>query len=272
MSFVADYKTDTEISGKSYWIAFINDEVLLKPVENSLIVPVASDFSDLSILPLHLQFLGYLGGHDCYSAELQEASPIPDGIKTYSLRSLLGLVSDEMFALIGRAFQVMDWDRSHQYCGACGSATEIKKDERARKCPKCGLVFYPRISPAVIAAIVKDGKLLMARGTRFKTNMYSVLAGFVESGETLEECLHREVMEEVGIKIKNIKYFGNQPWPFPNSLMVGFTAEYESGEINIDSNEIIDAEWFAPDEILSLPSIAGKYSIAGKLISWFLEK
>src|SRR5271157_1821576 len=125
--------------------------------------------------------------------------------------------------------------------------------ERARLCEKCGYIAYPRISPAVIVAVVREGKLLLARASRFRTNFYSVLAGFVEPGESAEECLKREVMEETGIKVKNIKYFGSQPWPFPDSLMLAYTAEYVSGEIKVDGREILEAGWYKPGEFPVMP-------------------
>jgi NAD+ diphosphatase len=146
---------------------------------------------------------------------------------------------------------------------------ELQEIERAKKCPNCGLLHFPRLAPAIIVAIERGDRLLMARSRRFTTGMYSVLAGFVEPGESLEETVAREVKEEVGISLKDIKYFGSQPWPFPHSLMIGFTATYASGEIVMDDSEIEDAGWFTVD---SLPPLPGKISIARKLIDGFIEK
>ena len=167
-----------------------------------------------------------------------------------------------------RAVQIVAWDETHRFCGACGGTTIKKTDEHAMVCTKCGHVSYPRLSPAVIVAVTKGDRLLLARNKNFVTGMYSVLAGFVEAGETLEECVRREIREEVGIEVKNIKYFGSQSWPFPNSYMLAFTAEHESGEIQIDENEIADARWFSVEEI---PKIPGSLSISRKLINWFIE-
>jgi NAD+ diphosphatase len=139
----------------------------------------------------------------------------------------------------------------------------------AKECLDCGFLNFPRISPAVIVLVERENRVLLARLKRFAEELYSVIAGFVEPGETLEETVQREIEEEVGIRVKNIRYFGSQPWPFPDSLMIGFTAEYESGEIRIDETEITDARWFEPD---SLPTIPGKISIARKLIDWFVDK
>jgi len=175
-----------------------------------------------------------------------------------------------MFSLAGRAIQVVTWDRTHQFCGQCGTPTESLADERAKRCPACGLISYPRLSPAIIIAVVRhtgEGqRLLLARNHRFAPGRFSVVAGYVEPGETLEECAGREVCEEVGIQIKDIRYFGSQPWPFPNSLMIGFTAEYAGGEIRLEEKEIAEAGWFAAD---SLPGMPPKMSIARRLIDWF---
>jgi NAD+ diphosphatase len=139
----------------------------------------------------------------------------------------------------------------------------------AKECPQCGLIDFPRISPAVIVLVERDKKVLLARSSRFKDELYSVLAGFVDPGETLEEAVRREVKEEVNIEVSNIRYFGSQPWPFPDSLMIAFTAQYSGGEIHVDGTEILDTNWFDPDK---LPTIPGKISIARALIDWFVSK
>ena len=162
----------------------------------------------------------------------------------------------------------MHWNQNHQYCGKCGGLTRNRANERAKFCPKCGWINYPRLSPAIIVAVRKDHQILLAHSQRFSGKFYSVLAGFVEPGETLEACVEREVREEVGITLKNISYFGSQPWPFPDSLMIAFTAEYAGGDIKIDTSEITDAGWFSVD---SLPPIPSKISIARRLIDWFSE-
>ncbi len=149
-----------------------------------------------------------------------------------------------LFQLVGRARQLLDWRINHQFCGRCGSNTEFFDQNRAKKCVSCNLVNYPKISPCSLVAITRKDEILLAHAPQFRKNLYSVLAGFLEPGETIEGCIHREVMEEVGIKIKNLRYIASQSWPFPNLLMLGFTAEYESGEINIDANELTDAKWF----------------------------
>jgi NAD+ diphosphatase len=168
----------------------------------------------------------------------------------------------------GLAAQLYRWNNSHKFCGQCGGLTEDKADERAKVCLKCDLIYFPRLSPAVIVAVIKDKKILLARSGRFPYGFYSVLAGFVQPGETLEECVAREVYEEVGIVVKNIRYFDSQPWPFPDSLMLGFTAEYASGDIYVDQSEIADAGWFGA---FNMPNIPPKISIARQLIDWYVD-
>jgi NAD+ diphosphatase len=184
------------------------------------------------------------------------------------LRQLHGLLPDDLYGLAGRAVQIVDWDRNHRFCGRCAAPTESVAHERAKRCPGCELVVYPRISPAVIVLVERDEKILLARAHSFSGNFYSVLAGFVEAGEALEEAVSREIAEEVGIQVQDIRYFGSQPWPFPNSLMIGFTARHAAGEIQIDEREIADAGWFRPEE---LPELPGKISIARRLIDAWLE-
>jgi len=258
------------VTEKAYWFVFSKNKLLVKMEDGKAIIPRHSDFEEANIQIIRSQYLGTLDGDDCYSAETVEnpGEGEIDGMSFSDLRSLLVMLDEDMFSIAGRAFQIVEWDRNHQYCGRCGALTETKHDERAKVCPKCGLFNYPRISPAVIVAIIKDGSILLAHNSQFRSNMYSILAGFVEPGETFEECVIREVNEEVSIKVKNIKYFGSQSWPFPHSMMVGFTAEYHSGEIKADGVEISTAGWF---NARNLPTIPQNGSIARRLIDWFLS-
>ena len=185
------------------------------------------------------------------------------------LRQVYGRLDEDLFWISARAVQIVDWDRTHRFCGRCGAPTEAQKAERAKKCSRCGLLHFPRLAPAVIVLIERGDQLLLARARRFPTIMYSVLAGFVEPGESLEETVVREVKEEVGLSLKDIRYFGSQPWPFPHSLMIGFTATYAGGEISLDDDEILEAGWYTVD---NLPPLPGKISIARKLIDWFIVK
>ena len=185
------------------------------------------------------------------------------------LRSLYDSLDEDLFWLAARAVQIVAWNRTHQYCSQCGQRTKPHERDRALVCPDCGLQSYPRLSPAIIVLVERERQLLLARSPRFPKGRYSVIAGFVEPGETLEEAVVRELREEVGIEVDNIRYFGSQSWPFPNSLMLGFTAEHVAGEICIDDHEIEDAGWFSPDD---LPDLPDGISISRKLIDWFLDK
>jgi NAD+ diphosphatase len=185
------------------------------------------------------------------------------------LRLLYGLLEEDAFKVALRAMHLVEWDRTSRFCGRCGARTEPRGEERAKQCTGCGTLIFPRISPAVIVLIERGDQVLLARAARFPESLYSVLAGFVEPGESLEETVHREIEEETGILVKDVRYFGSQPWPFPDSLMVGFTARYKSGEIRVDGKEILDARWFSVDD---LPQIPGRVSIARKLIDRFIEK
>jgi NAD+ diphosphatase len=252
----------------AWWFIFTAHQVMVAEEDESFSIPVMIDPTSLGLLPIRERYLGTLAGRHCYCAEVTENDPIPSKMDLYGLRYLYGRISEPLFAIAMKALHLMEWETTSRYCGRCGQEMAKAKDVNARQCPRCGLTVFPRISPAVIVLVEKDGQVLLARGERFTADFYSVLAGFVEPGETLEETVHREIEEEVGIKVRNVRYFGSQPWPFPDSLMIGFTAEYLSGEIRIDKTEILEAGWFAPGK---LPAIPGKISIARQLIDWFVE-
>ncbi|HXI36588.1 MAG TPA: NAD(+) diphosphatase, partial [Burkholderiales bacterium] len=179
------------------------------------------------------------------------------------LRALFSVLDDAQFALSGRALQLVDWDRTHQFCGRCGTPTLAKRDERVRSCPACKLSAYPRVAPAVMMLVRRGDELLLGRGPHFPAGMYSALAGFVEPGESLEQCVEREVGEEVGVRVRNIRYFASQSWPFPHSLMIAFVCDWESGEIRPQEGEIEAANWF---KVLQLPKLPSRISIARRLI------
>jgi len=214
-------------------------------------------------------YLGELDGTRCICTEWNAEIPIPDDFEFCEIRPLHALLGSELWHIAGYARQILDWDRNFRYCGRCSQETAYMKTERARICHECGLINHPRISPAMIVAVFRDDSILLARGKRFHLPWYSTLAGFVEPGENLEECVAREVREEVGIEIENIRYFSSQSWPFPDSLMVAFFADYKSGEITIDTDELIDAGWFDADH---LPLIPAPGSISRSLIDYFIAQ
>jgi NAD+ diphosphatase len=188
---------------------------------------------------------------------------LPSGLRAANLRNWFGVIDDATLSIAMRAVQLLEWDRTHRFCGACGTPTSHMQGERARKCPSCGLTVYPRISPAMMVLVTRGRELLLGRGINFPAGRYSALAGFLEAGETIEDAVIREVREEVGVEVDNLRYFGSQSWPFPNSLMIAFRAEYAGGDLRPDPAELADAQWFTPE---SLPQLPPRMSIARALI------
>jgi NAD+ diphosphatase len=256
----------TASTAASHWFIFQGTNLLVTKDDEAIQVPFIQDIAGLGITTQGAHYLGTADGSPCRAVEVSSGITAPNGWGFEAVRSLFGRISDGFFGVAARALEVLEWDRTHRYCGTCGTATTLKDGERARECPACGHLSYPRISPAVIMAVVRDDRILLARAQRFPPGLYSVLAGFVEPGESLEGCVVREVREETGIEVKNLSYFGSQPWPFPHSLMIAFTAEYAGGEIRIEESEIADAGWYAAD---ALPVIPDPITVARRLIDWF---
>ncbi len=222
----------------------------------------------LSLTDAH--YLGRLGETDCFALSLPAGTALPENTAVRSLRKLYGSLDDDLFAVAGRAVQITFWAQTHRFCGRCATPMVLHPHERCMRCPACELSAFPRLSPAVIVLVRRGAQALLGRSARFPLPMYSTLAGFVEAGESLEDTVHREIREEVGIEVKNLRYFGSQPWPFPHSLMVGFMAEYAGGELRADGEEIIEARFFDATE---LPLIPPPLSIARQLIdAWLAEQ
>ncbi len=233
-------------------------------------IPAFQDVDPFHFKITSQHLIGYWNNKTCFGLDIEQAELLPPKFHFQPLRqAALHLLSPDIFYLAGRASQILEWDKTHQFCSRCGSVVKASETERVKICPNCKLLFYPRISPSMIVAVTKEDKILLARSPHFTEKVYSILAGFVEPGESAEETVHREVQEEVGIKIKNLKYHHSQPWPFSNSLMLGYTAEYDSGEIVIDGVEIEDAGWFSRDNLPPLPT---PISISRKLIDMFINK
>jgi NAD+ diphosphatase len=240
-------------------------------------IPSSQDLADRVLALRGRQYLGYLDGsagrEHYFAAEVEGDAQPPPGMAFMSLRALFGRLTERFLGVAGRAIQIVEWDRTHQYCGRCGVAVEQVPHERAKRCPQCHLTTYPRLSPAIIVRVLRrstsgQAEILLAHNRRQPPGFYSVLAGFVEPGETLEECVRREIREEVGLEVTDLKYFVSQPWPFPHSLMIAFTAEHRSGEITLEDHELEDANWYRPDDLPQLPPPA---SIARQLIDDFVR-
>jgi len=253
-------------SGEAIWFCVRNTEVLVVARPGGAALP-----SDVHVEHGGRHFIGLLDGRPCWAADVAPGTDEPDDMWWENLRSLYGKVDELEWTVAGRAVQLVEWDRTHRFCGRCGTPNEPSptKGERAKKCPRCGLLAFPRLAPAIITLVARGDEMLLARGVQFPVPMYSCLAGFVEPGETLEQAVFREVREEVGIEVCDIRYVASQPWPFPHSLMIGFTAQWAAGEIVCDPTEILDAQWYRRDE---LPMIPPRMSIARSLIDGFLER
>lgn len=245
------------------WFAFRRSHILVLDGSAAPRLPACADLSEFGLRPVRSLYLGLFGGRHAFAAEIPDTQPLPCGWSALGLRDLFALVETELAALSGRAWQLLEWERNHRYCSRCGARTEPSREERARRCPECSFTSYPPVSPAVMILVIHRGQLLLARKPAFPPGRFSALAGFVEPGERLEDAVARETREEVGVEVKNIRYFGSQPWPFPHSLMIAFTAEYAGGEIRPDGVEIEEARWFDPER---LPKLPPPISISRRLI------
>lgn len=258
---------------QGYWFAFRGSDLLVRTEDTSARVPRGDEWKALELAAGltggEPHAVGEVSGEPAWAVELEAGTEPPEGMAFQGLRRLWGVLDEASWRVAGRGVQIVEWERTHRFCGRCGTPTERHASERARVCPRCGLQQYPRVSPAVITLIEDGDRLLLARSPHFVKGVYSTLAGFVEPGESLEETVAREVREEVGVELKDIRYFGSQPWPFPHSMMIGFTALYAGGEIVPQEGEIEDARWFTVD---TLPLLPPPLSIARALIDDFLRR
>ena len=240
---------------------FFNNELVIRDTnaEPLLFEDVKSHCSSEALYVAEYQGQAY------YTVELDS---LPSGFATMRLWDLLNTESF-LFDVAGRAMQLLAWKRTHKFCGVCGTKTEKSGSDWSLRCPGCGQTCYPRLSPCVIMAIRKGDQILLAQRPGSTHKMYTVLAGFVEPGESAEHCVMREAQEEVGIKVKNIRYFGSQPWPFPGQLMLGYIADYDSGEIDPDLDEVQNPTWF---DYRNLPEYPGINTISGRLIEQTLAE
>jgi NAD+ diphosphatase len=260
--------SEPEDAGESPLVFAFRKRELLVTHEGQL--PGVEMIDALGVVAVRRQYLGALDGSHCYSLELESDHAVPEGMAFRDLRMLFGSLDSPLHALAGRAVQVVEWDRTHQFCGACGAKTMLSESDRSRTCPSCKIPMYPRLSPAVIMAVERGDEILLGRSAHFPAGIFSVLAGFVEPGEKAEEAVVREVFEETGIVVDDVRYFSSQPWPFPNSLMLGFNARYVSGEITLEDDEVVEADWFP---VNALPkTFPGNISISQWLLNDFIER
>ncbi len=244
------------------WRFLFRDGRLLVSAETGTVPQLTAETVDALSVSEQI-FVGVLDSTPVYTADVGETAEPPPDLTWQSLRAMLAHADLALGACASRAAQLVRWNREHRYCGRCGNATMQRGHERARECPGCALVSYPRITPAIMALVMRGREMLLARSARFPGGMFSALAGFVEAGESLEDTLAREVREEVGLEVANLRYFGSQSWPFPNSLMVAFVCDYAGGELKLEEAEIAEANWFDAN---ALPTIPPTFSVAGRLI------
>lgn len=265
-------------SGDLVYVFRSDRRLLVRAEGRSARVPTWGELADaeldLATGDDEVLLLGRLQGTPAYVAAAREAEPVdartlPANLVFGDLRNLAVRLDEPSFWVGARAVQILEWHRDHRFCGRCAQPTQPHPVDRAKVCPRCGLHVYPRLAPAVIVLVERGDQVLLARSTRFPGGMFSTLAGFVEAGESLEQALVREIEEEVGVRVGNLRYFGSQPWPFPHSLMVGFRATWLAGELTPDPEEIAEAGWFGRDE---LPPIPPPLSIARSLIdAWIAD-
>jgi NAD+ diphosphatase len=244
-----DYNPD---SGYPCVIVQENSVLLLDGAASKTIMISPHPFSHAIILRTH--FLGYLEGKPCHALEVPADIPESAGYHFSGVRELYGIIPDEELALAAYAVRIIDFDRSTGFCSRCGAETRQIPSRLVKRCTACNYSTRPRYSPAIIVLVKKGDKILLASSPKYPADLHSVLAGFLEPYENFEDCVHREVKEEVGIEVTNIRYFGSEQWPFPDSLMVGFIADFAGGEITIDPNEIASAGWFGRNNLPTLPS------------------
>ena len=252
-----------ETDASRLWMLVQRDRVLLREADTALAGQREADR-----LPRTgaAHFSGMLDGQPVWTVGVEDEAEAGKGWHFCDLFSVYGMTNEEIWMAAGRAVQIVEWERINRFCGRCGIPNEAVSSERSMRCPQCRLLRFPQLAPAIITLIHRGDDVLLARSHRFPEGLFSALAGFVEPGETVEGALAREVEEEVGLQVTNLEYRGSQPWPFPNSLMLGFFAEYAGGDIVLEDEEIAAADWFPVD---ALPNIPGPISIANRLItSW----
>jgi len=252
--------SEASASAASLIFPFVGDKLLLGP---DATLPTPEMLRELGAAEDAFVF-GSLGGQVCELRIWPDASPIPAGCESGDYRRLYGRWPEAMLAALVRGKGLTVWSRDHRHCGRCGTLLARCTDEPARRCPACETRVYPRIAPVCMVVVIRDRELLLARSPHFPVGVYSALAGYIEAGESVEHCLRREVREEVGIAVRNLEWFGSQAWPYPSSLMLGFVAEHDAGEIALQENEIEDAQWFSPDRLPLLPHAS---SLACRLIA-----
>jgi NAD+ diphosphatase len=259
-NFIPLFLPDTSAAQATLHFAFVGEDLLLD-THNRL--PSSDSLACLGVPQSRFVF-GHIGPTHCTASAWPPGLETPPSLQAISLRNVYPLLQEGHWSLAARAKRMIGWDQTSRFCGACGTPTQALDHEPAKHCPSCQQRFYPQIAPAIMCLVHHEDMLLLARSPHFRPGMYSALAGFVEAGESVEQCVHREVFEETGVRVRNLRWFASQPWPFPQSLMLAFHAEYAGGDIVPQAGEIEDARWFRFDQ---LPDLPAPVSIASRLIA-----
>lgn len=264
--FVRSAMNDPDIENEAFAFAFMKDRLVLIEAGEGPSIPGRVSLQAADLEARALLSLGRLDGTACFACDLAETD-LPMGFQAVDLRQAFGMLPELEYGIAGFAAHLNHWNRTTVFCSVCATATEHAGTEHAKRCPACGFMQYPRVSPAIIVLIYRPGQILLTRQPSWPPNRYSLVAGFVEAGESLEECLRREIAEEVGVTVGELRYLGSQPWPYPHQLMVGFLARYREGDIRIAEEEIEHAAWFDLD---GLPDLSPPLSISRRILDWHL--
>jgi NAD+ diphosphatase len=256
--------------GDALWFAFRGAELLVVAAPGGAVVavPTLADLAAVGLAASTVRFLGALGGRACLAADLPRDAPAPAGHRFASVRGLFDRMDRAAFDVAGLAFQLLHFERTHRFCGACGGPLADAPSRRSKRCASCGAERFPPVAPAIIVRVTDGPRVLLTRSAHFPPGMYGLVAGFLEPGESLEACVAREVREETGVEVDEIRYFGSQPWPFPSQVMVGFTARFAGGDVTVDRDELEDARFF---ERGAMPTLPPKVSIARRLLDDWLD-
>ena len=249
-----------------YWFMFCQGDILLT---DSHEIP-EGDVPPVPLEAWHTQHrLPRMNGRECRAVRL-DAPVVQPGLCMMGLREAFDRLPEAFYNMAGKAAEILYWDANTRFCGVCGAPMKRHTDI-SKRCTNCGKEVWPQLAVAIIVAVTRNEgrEILLVQSRNFKGDYYGLVAGFVETGETLEDCVRREVKEETGISVCNIRYVDSQPWPYPSGLMVGFTSEYAGGELSLQRSELRKGDWFAAEH---LPPIPGKVSLARRLIDHWLEK
>ncbi|GAC1647478.1 MAG: NAD(+) diphosphatase [Ktedonobacteraceae bacterium] len=268
-TFVRAYPPSQPTANSAYWLPFIRGELLIGSHERSITFISASSQEIQALLqPQEVLYIGTWNDVPCLACEVGVEFVIPDGWRTLSLWSLFGKLDEVAYGIVGYAIQLLYWRQTSRFCPVCGHVPQDEVGTWGRHCPHCGHTAYPHVTPAILA-LVHDGERMLLTHKPGWGKHYSCIAGFTEPGESLEECVQREIYEEVGLEVTDIQYVGSQPWPFPHQLMVGYTARYIGGTLHLDQQELDDALWFAID---ALPEMPPPMSLAHSIIMTWVER